>query len=192
MGDETDAVDRLEQSLEELEEQGELDSERITFRTMSIGGVHLDRLDSALSKVDYDRDPVRITIEPETEHPEDHHYRIEFEDLDRDERGNYVLSDIQERMDGLEEQLRALDVLVPTEIDDIPDIGRYGNGTMSFEVEAEIVEVDGPGRAHTEYQVPNDVVDLVTDYGGEMRDVALYPEGRGWGEPTFAVEVVIE
>jgi len=187
-----DPVEQLEQSLQELEEQGELDSEAITFRTTSLGGVHLDALDEALADVDYDKDPVRITIEPESAHPEDHHYQIDFEYLEHDGRGNYVPGDLQARMDGLEEHLRGHDALVPTEVHEAPDIGRNQNGYMTFEVEAEIVEVDGPGREHTEYQVPRDVIDLVNDFGGEMRDVALYPEGRGWGQPTFAVEVVVE
>jgi len=205
-----DPVKQLEQSLQELEEQGELDSEAITFRPTGLGGVHLDALDEALADVDYDKDPVRITIEPQSAHPEDHHYQISFEYLEHDGRGNYVPGDLQARMDGLEEHLRGHDALVPTEVHEAPDIGRNQNGFMTFEVEADIVEVcraggedstvgtsessevDGPGREHTEYQVPRDVIDLVNDFGGEMRDVALYPEGRGWGQPTFAVEVVVE
>jgi hypothetical protein len=187
-----DPVEELEQSLEQLEEQGELDSEQITFRPMSLGGGHLDSLDDVLEDVGYDKDPVRITIKPENDHPDDHHYKIDFDYLEHDGRGRLVSSDLTARMDGLEEHLRAHDALVPTEIHDAPNIGRNQNGYMTFEVEAEVVEVNGSGRDHTEYQIPDDVLNLVDDFGGEVRDVALYPDGRGWGQPTYAIEIRVE
>jgi len=191
MGDETDAVDRLEQSLQELEEQGELDSERVTFKTRLLGGIHLDELDSVLSEIGYERDPVRITIEPETDRPEDHHYRIEMKDLEHNDRGQLVPTDLRDRIQALADELRSMDCLVPSEVDEAPDVGVNQNGYIVFEAEAEIVEVDGPGREHTEWQVPDRIYELADTYGGEVRDVACYPEGKGWGEPTFAVEVTV-
>jgi hypothetical protein len=192
MADETNPSERLEQSLQELDEQGELDSERITFKTMSIGGVHLDQLNSALKEVDYDRDPVRITIEPESERADDHHYRIEFEDLEQNDRGRLVPTDLRDRIEGLADEFRVMDCLVPTEVGEAPDVGVNQNGYIVFDVEAEIIEVDGPGREHTEWQVPDRVYELADAYGAEVRDVACYPDGRGWGGPTFAIEVVVE
>lgn len=80
MEDETD-IKELEQALQELKEQGELDREVTTFQPMKIGGVHLDQISDVLEDVDYDRHPVRITIEPSNDIPEDHHYTVRFEDL---------------------------------------------------------------------------------------------------------------
>lgn len=83
-----DPVKELEQSLEQLEENGELGIEKITIKPMIIGGVHLDQIGEVLSDVGYERDPVRITIEPVTDNPEDHHYQIRFEDLELDNNTN--------------------------------------------------------------------------------------------------------
>lgn len=46
---------------------------------------------------------------------------------------------------------------------------------------AEIVEVNGQGRDHTEWQVPERIYELADTYGGEVRDVACYPKGRSSG-----------
>lgn len=191
MADETDdPIDRLEQSLEELDEDGELDSDEISFRTTMLGGVHLDQLDEELADIDYDKDPVRITIEPELDEPSDHRYQVHFEYLQHSPDG-YVSDTRQSRMDVLEEHLREHDALVSSEVHESTDIGRVG-GTLLFEVEAEIVTVDGQGRDHTEYQIPRDIIELVQDFGGELEDVALYPDGRGLRKPTYALEVVVE
>lgn len=189
--DAQDIVDRLEESLEQLEEQGELDSETITFKTTDLGHVHLDKLDTVLSDVDYDKDPVRITIEPENDRPEDHHYHVSFKYLEHHGPDGYVAADRQARLDGLEEKLRSHDSVIRPEVAEMPTVGRIG-GTLIFEVEADIVESTGSGPDHTQYQLPRDVTQMVKDYGGELGDIALYPDGRGLGEPTYAVEVVVE
>jgi len=63
MADETDPAERLEQSLEQLEEQGELDSERITFRATTVSGVSLNEIRDILYRVGADDFPVTVTID---------------------------------------------------------------------------------------------------------------------------------
>lgn len=187
-----DPVDRLEQSLEQLDEAGELDSERITFDTTSIGGVHLDRIGEELSEVDYGRDPVRITIEPEIAHPDDHHYRIGFEDLERvpdDPEHQFVPEGREGRLRRLAEHVRGFDCLVPCEIDDFDDVGVYrSSGEVCFEVEATEADV----ADHTSHELPEVVGTVKGLFDAEISGLAFYPDDKGWGEPTYAVTLKVE
>lgn len=77
-------AERLRDSLEQLEEDGELDSGRVTFETRKIRGVDLDEVYEILQDVDYDRHPVRITIEPmpaESGRDSERDYQVHFDDL---------------------------------------------------------------------------------------------------------------
>jgi N-acetylglucosamine kinase-like BadF-type ATPase len=70
-----DPAERLEQSLEQLEEDGELDSERITFRATTVSGVSLNEIRDILYRVGFDDYPVTVTID----HDGDGAYKASFD-----------------------------------------------------------------------------------------------------------------
>lgn len=63
--------------IEEMDDHLDLDK----FRR-SIGGIHLDRVWRELKGIGYDKDPIRIVIEPEMAFPDNDHYSIRFEPLE--------------------------------------------------------------------------------------------------------------
>lgn len=68
-------AERLDQSLEQLEEQGELDSDRVTFRANTVSGVSLNEIRDILYRVGFDDYPVTVTID----HDGDGTYEASFE-----------------------------------------------------------------------------------------------------------------
>lgn len=195
MGERKTDIEDMQEMLEQLEANGYLDSERVTFDTMTLGGIHLDKIGDELSEVDYGRDPVKITIEPESTHPEDHHYSIHFESLeyvDGDDGHELVSDRVADRTRFLADNVRAMDALVPSEVDGVDSVVVNENiGRVMFEIEADVFEIDGPGRAHTEYMLPEQLQEAIDYHDAEIEDIRLLPDGKGWGSPVYAMTLEV-
>lgn len=75
-----DPTDRLESSLDELDETGALDSERIEFRTTKIANVSPDELPNIVSRLDDSyRVDVRIEIVDTDPDPGEAGVTVEFD-----------------------------------------------------------------------------------------------------------------
>jgi hypothetical protein len=192
MDDENETeIEQLEAELERM--MNELDDDEIPedLEIMGLGGLQLDRVWEELQQIDYERDPVEITIKPESPNPEDHHYHIEFTDLDIVEYGDELFELVPEsrgdKLLHLAARLNELD-MVNKVTDDIDSEKLQRSGTIVFEVRAdEYGQLD-----RTRYTIPNEIGRTLTAYGAELHDATFYPNTEIDDDPMFVVTALIE
>lgn len=194
MQDKTTA-DAIEQMQRDLADLGDgRDVSEITFEAMALGGVHLDQIDQELDGIGYDRDPIKIIIEPET--PDgSHHYKIRFFDLEwSDARDEYVRVDVEKRLRRIAAEIETFEMLVPSEIDEVPDIGVHPhNGTLTFDVEADVGDGAPNSTEDHTYTIPPKLESFISGYKGlSITSVRFNPDGGGWGEPTVTVTLQLD
>lgn len=182
-----DLPDELEDELDALESMdvSEINS---LYPPTYIGGVYLDEIDEVLSDIDYSRDPLRITIEPETANADDFRYGVSFTQLmyGDDELTESVAKSKAEYVAG---KLSGCDCVVNQVL---PGVVRHDTEiTMFVEATEEMVENE-QGDTHTEDRIPEEIYEKIDIHDCSLTKVIFHPAGRGYGFPVYELEVSVE
>ena len=180
-------IDGLAESLDEK------DSETVATDVLRVCGLTLDEL--GFSDIDDSERPVRITIEPD--YTDDDTYGVHYEPLtevEQDGETKLISDRHMEYVEQLADELRELDCLVPSEIDEIPDVETYGSFTqsdISLVVEAMENPLDSEHTDSTSWLLPDALIQTLEDHDATITELAFSETGNGWGHPAYSLFIEI-
>lgn len=180
----SDPTDALKDELE-LMDVSEINA---LYPPTYIGGVYLDEIGDVLSDVDYSRDPIRITIEPETADADDFRYGVEFTQLTYGD--NELRASVSESKAGyVAGKLGELECVVDRVLPGV--IKHEAEITLFVEAHETTIEAED-GTTNTEDRVPESVYETIDKHDCSLTKVIFHPAGRGYGFPVFELEVSVE
>jgi len=179
-----DPTEALEDELESMD----VSEINALYPPTYIGGVYLDEIDEVLSDVDYSRDPVRITIEPETADADDFRYGASFTQLTYSD--DELRASVSESKAGyVAGELGGLDCVVDQVL---PGVIKHDTDITLF-VEAHETTIEAEdGTTNTEDRIPESVYETIEEHDCSLTKVIFHPAGRGYGFPVFELEVSVE